>query len=95
LGYGEGEVSSHVQLDTDMAAAELLDYYAKEVLQPDWQVIHRRADADLTTLSWTFHDDGGHAWFGALVVADGGSGITMVRMWMVSDVGASLSAIAP
>jgi hypothetical protein len=51
-------VSAHVQLDTDMAAAELLDCYVKEVLQPDLQVIHRRSDADLATLSWTFHDDG-------------------------------------
>ena len=79
---GHGEASAYAVLETDTTLADLLEYYRRRTLKPDWVVQQETITEDLAALTWSFHDEAGSPWFGVLLVSPAGDRTRVVRVWM-------------
>ena len=64
----DNQVNIYGELETELAAAELVSPYRDGLNHPSWEIIDEGSSGDFGWFSWTVHDTEGRLWRGRLVV---------------------------
>lgn len=65
----DNQVSIYAEVDTEVAAAELVRLYRDGLSHPSWETIDEGSSGEFGWFSWTVPDGEGRLWHGSLVVA--------------------------
>jgi hypothetical protein len=61
------------ELETDLRAAEIADYYNEQLEALGWSRVSAGEQEDAAWSAWTFTDDEGEAWRGNLIIMQSGA----------------------
>ena len=65
----DNQVNLYGELETELAASELVSLYRDGLNHPSWEIIDEGSSGDFGWFSWTVRDTEGRLWHGGLVVA--------------------------
>ncbi len=81
----DSQVNIYGEVETEVAAAELVSLYRDGLSHPSWEIIDEGSSGDFGWFSWTVPDGEGRLWQGSLVVAPLHQGWKQVWLSLYSD----------